>query len=1465
MAQEIIKGGLKAIKGATKKPKIEVINKATGKKVGGTYSRAEVEDFASDIDRMTKIRPMAITPTGKSLGFTEKSLDRDLRDFVKQMDARAITPEGIAENYSRRKKKIAIYSSPLLQSLKSFPKEQRKAILKKAKELYKNSPKKFAILAALFTAMDEEEAEASAKGLSISTLATMPPKEGVVSPEDEMILHAQDQQRLRELESVVVDYEYLERLKDEQEVIDEQRDEHAAVYEETGQLPFRPRPLRSKPQEEPGFWNALKEIGLGAATDAVKDIFDLGEELSHELRDIPVPLSEMDLGQLMDLWGITDVGATVGKGVDQLQIERRGGPVTQTLRGITEFFMGFKLIKALKWFRQAKGAGDIAAAGLTAGIVIDPDQPNFGNALRDMPPETRQAITDYMLEVPVSPLVPDVTVSVPAGQAMKPLTALAGTSAHDPGESRLRRRLNNMWEDTMLTAFIEPVFQGLKFLKSMQPEQLKAAKRTEVTAIVDKKIRKIDAELRKAKRSNAADDEIERLQRSKRRAVRQLRKLQGKVETPTKRAKPFVTKKKTETYDPDIEPMPEVFTAVGKQYKTGPGWVQDMENFGVNFGRVVDGESAKQAYADFRQMIKDDLLPQLGGKVTIEDLTVQTIAKLEGKSLEDAYEMLRQSKSDDINPVDTLAVNVIHAMHLERMQRLVGDVIFSRAEGVEAHQLAKLDFARAFGMQKHIELLKQQYSHEWSVTGLAHRVPRDDPRFPLALKTGDSPVPEFDVAEATAAYKELVDRLPEGFNDWDVIADKFDAYNSSRQYNTFWKQMRDVNQSTYAQKMMTIWLNGLLSGVQTHVVNNISNAFMAGWSIPEIYMSSAIGKLRGTEDAVTLEEANAYVWGMMRGAVDGFIMLSKSEGKRAADELIGPMSAQTNIQAGGVPKNIGRWFTGKEVEVSEHQKLEGYFRNNNLTAENWGPMSPGWSKFTNLLAHLGTGPQSALMISDDYFKGMSYRAKLHQLAKREAESYGGTKQDQAKRYAQILERPSQYLTKEAEKHAREMTFTKELGPLMKQLQSATEVEIWGLPLKLMSPFIRTPTDIAKALVERTPLGLLKTVESHEGQSAWRTVLQQGGREADMVLAKVATGSMAMVASVGYAMDGRITGGGPRDKNLRAALLRTGWQPYSMRVFDPVKNKYVYRAYNRLDPWAGLMGLAADYVEINHFMTDQEREKIGNKFIYTIAKNVTSKTYMKGIGNFFEVMERGEDSRFKQGFAGSLVPSIVGAAARVMDPEMKDIHGMLAKIKSRVPGFSDEVPTRLNLWGDEVLYSNGWAPEMVPDWVGRFASPIYESYENKEPIDEEMIQHRLSVGMPSRFIEQEPLTDQEYHDYVKLAGKIKIGEAVFGDSIEVQLKPNSDLYFTLKFDQPMDVKTFLNHLVVSPAYLEATKENPDLDISPKTMKEKIIRVVLGAYREAAEDEMLSRSYNSDLNLFNRITKRKMHLQLEASPN
>ena len=155
-------------------PKVTVTNKATGKKAGGTYSREEIEDAVEMGNKLKEqsypkwaVRAesveLGLPDSFRSLGAVEKDIVKEFEDFLFHMDA-DMTPESIAENYKRFQKTNpgdwTGYESSMWSKLKFLPKEQRKATLLKAKEIFKNSPKKLAILTALFTAMDEEEAMA---------------------------------------------------------------------------------------------------------------------------------------------------------------------------------------------------------------------------------------------------------------------------------------------------------------------------------------------------------------------------------------------------------------------------------------------------------------------------------------------------------------------------------------------------------------------------------------------------------------------------------------------------------------------------------------------------------------------------------------------------------------------------------------------------------------------------------------------------------------------------------------------------------------------------------------------------------------------------------------------------------------------------------------------------------------------------------------------------------------------------------------------------------------------------------------------------------------------------------------------------------------------------------------------------------------------------------------------------------
>jgi|GEM_PF-6811988 len=69
-----------------------------------------------------------------------------------------------------------------------------------------------------------------------------------------------------------------------------------------------------------------------------------------------------------------------------------------------------------------------------------------------------------------------------------------------------------------------------------------------------------------------------------------------------------------------------------------------------------------------------------------------------------------------------------------------------------------------------------------------------------------------------------------------------------------------------------VWINGLLSGPKTHVVNTVSNSLTALMQIPERAVAGAgraVAKAFGAGDGVELGESGAMLYGMLAGMKDG--------------------------------------------------------------------------------------------------------------------------------------------------------------------------------------------------------------------------------------------------------------------------------------------------------------------------------------------------------------------------------------------------------------------------------------------------------------------------------------------------------------------------------------------------------------------------------------------------------------------
>ena len=166
---------------------------------------------------------------------------------------------------------------------------------------------------------------------------------------------------------------------------------------------------------------------------------------------------------------------------------------------------------------------------------------------------------------------------------------------------------------------------------------------------------------------------------------------------------------------------------------------------------------------------------------------------------------------------------------------------------------------------------------------------------------------------------------------------------------------------------------------------------------------------------------------------------------------------------------------------------------------------------------LGTGirfPSRLMIASDAFFKGVNYRMELKALALRDAWTRGMRGQDLVNEVARLEANPPAEVKARAEEFMLLQTFQKDLGDAGSSVMRGIN-QIPGA--RLVLPFIKTPTNIAKWLIYRAPgLSLLS--------SQVRADLATPGAARDLALARLSLGALTAVAVVALAGEGLITRG-----------------------------------------------------------------------------------------------------------------------------------------------------------------------------------------------------------------------------------------------------------------------------------------------------------------------------------------------------
>lgn len=484
----------------------------------------------------------------------------------------------------------------------------------------------------------------------------------------------------------------------------------------------------------------------------------------------------------------------------------------------------------------------------------------------------------------------------------------------------------------------------------------------------------------------------------------------------------------------------------------------------------------------------------------------------------------------------------------------------------------------------------------------------------------------------------------------------------------------------------------LLSGPQTHAANIISNTMTALGQFPEHIAAAGIGMGRRAvmgadkaSDRVYGSEIGSRAFGFLEGVQEGWKQFLRTLRTGDTSDFAGKMEAPTQPAWGGVAGSVIR------------------------------------------------SPMRALSAEDEMFKAMARHMELNGLAARQAAKEGLTGEAAAKRIAEIKANPPDDMLERAFDYARYITFQRPLTGIPQSVSTATQKHPL---LKFIVPFVRTPTNLMKFAVERSPMApLLKE---------WRADVAAGGARRDLALAKATVGTGFGLWMADLATKGIITGSAPSDDNKNRIMRADGWQPYSVKVGD------TYYSYARADPFSSTIGIAADLATKADGMTPRQLDEYSGLLVASILKSMGDKTWLSGASDFFNMLtdpQRYGPTYLRQQAASSVVPAAAAQLARTIDPERRTSTSIWDEITARVPGLSQSLPAERDVWGQPIT-----TERLGPDYL----SPVVMSRRENDPVNQEMLRLGATVSKPAkdRVVngQRVKFTPKEYEAIAAMAGK-----------------------------------------------------------------------------------------------------------------
>lgn len=309
----------------------------------------------------------------------------------------------------------------------------------------------------------------------------------------------------------------------------------------------------------------------------------------------------------------------------------------------------------------------------------------------------------------------------------------------------------------------------------------------------------------------------------------------------------------------------------------------------------------------------------------------------------------------------------------------------------------------------------------------------------------------------------------------------------------------------------------------------------------------------------------------------------------------------------------------------------------------------------------------------------------------------GIDEDAATATASQLAEKYLYRQRLGESTKEDALFVRALDSLGSFALKGRQLPVVGKPYSWFVPFVTTPINAAKFMVESSPAGLV------------------GGKVTSEKVAQSLPGALMMAWGGVMASNDKVTWSAPTDTKQKELFYASGRKPFSVEI----NGRWVPMTY--FGPYALSLALPAAYKQ--EFENDPKAwtEDTMSKSIQTVAdtaKFITSQTPLQGVSSFFRMVDGDQDVSLGSlsGFTASqAIPldGLVRYVATLTDPVFRKAKGFRESVMKDIPGLSKNLEPYVNPLGEpERRNSSDYiAPYSVGIPDSRFEKPL----ENRQKV------------------------------------------------------------------------------------------------------------------------------------------------------